>query len=350
MASDRILIRNDEGELVEAAAPVVISASRSTDIPAFYAEWFFRRLEKGHCARLNPFSRQKAYISFRRCKAVVFWTKNPKPMLPLLRSLDERGIHYYFQFTLNDYEKEGLEPNVPPLGERVETFRELSGMIGREKVIWRFDPLLVASQIAPRDLLSRIRDIGGRLKGRTDKLVFSFADVNAYRNVRSSLAKYTRLFTRESAGNAEPGPAQRAEIAEGLKGIRGAWEREGWDVRMAACAEACSLEAYGIGRNSCIDGELMKRIFAGDRELAYYLHTLRLPERDMFGQIPPAPAKGRNLKDPGQRKACGCMVSKDIGTYNTCPHLCAYCYANTDRRRVLENAAMHDSEGESIIG
>ena len=154
MASEKVSIRTDSGEIVEATAPVIISASRSTDIPAFYAKWFFNRLAKGYCAWYNPFNQQKMYISFQNCKVVVFWTKNPKPILPYLHELDERGIHYYFQVTLNDYVKEGFEPNVSSVDDRVETFKKLSEMIGKERVIWRFDPLIITPNITPRVLCS----------------------------------------------------------------------------------------------------------------------------------------------------------------------------------------------------
>ena len=136
---DKINIITDIGDNVEATAPIIISASRSTDIPAFYAKWFFNRLAKGYCVWYNPFNKKPMYISFKNVKAIVFWTKNPKPILPYLKELDERGIHYYFQVTLNDYVKEGFEPNVPSVEQRVETFKQLSEMIGKEKVIWRFD-------------------------------------------------------------------------------------------------------------------------------------------------------------------------------------------------------------------
>ena len=157
MVSDKHNITTDKGEKVEATAPVIISASRSTDIPAFYAKWFFNRLAKGYCTWYNPFNiNQKMYISFERCKVIVFWTKNPAPIIPYLPELDKRGIHYYFQVTLNDYVKEGFEPNVPSVEERVETFKALSNLIGKEKVIWRFDPLIITPSIGPRELLTRI--------------------------------------------------------------------------------------------------------------------------------------------------------------------------------------------------
>ena len=349
MPTDKILITNDVGEKIEATAPVIVSASRSTDIPAFYAKWFFNRLARGYCAWYNPFNQQKMYISFKNCKVIVFWTKNPKPILPYLHELDERGIHYYFQVTLNDYVKEGLEPNVSSVDSRVETFKKLSDMIGKERVIWRFDPLIIAPTISPRELLKKIWNVGNKLKGYTDKLVFSFIDVKAYRKVQNNLVKETMFFTKEDVENAEVSHAQRIEIVEGLQKIRSVWKEQGWNVEMATCAEDINLESYGIEHNCCIDGELMKRIFSDDKELVYYLHTLKWPERDMFGELPPIPQKTKNVKDSGQRKVCGCMVSKDIGMYNTCRHFCVYCYANTSKECVLKNALKHSDESESII-
>lgn len=350
MASEKISIHKDSGEIVEATAPVIISASRSTDIPAFYAKWFFNRLEKGYCVRKNPFNQQPMYISFKNCRVVVFWTKNPKPIIPYLPELDKRGIHYYFQVTLNDYVNEGFEPNVPTVEKRIDTFKQLSSLIGKEKVIWRFDPLIVCPQITPRDLLTKIWHIGKQIKGYTDKLVFSFVDVKAYKKVQNNLVKDTNgCFTKESVETAEMNAFQRQEIIEGLVKIRDAWKKDGWDITLATCGEEAALENYGIEHNRCIDGELMKRIFADDEELVYYLHTLKWPERDIFGQLPPLPSKVKNVKDTGQRKVCGCMVSKDIGMYNTCRHFCVYCYANTSRDCVLNNASKHNENSESII-
>lgn len=351
MISDKMVISTDKGEKVEATAPVIISASRSTDIPAFYAKWLFNRLVKGYCTWYNPFNiNQKMYISFERCRVIVFWTKNPEPIVPYLPELDKRGIHYYFQVTLNDYEYEGFEPNVPSLAKRIETFKQLSSLIGKERVIWRFDPMIVTPQLTPRMLLTKIWHIGNELKGYTDKLVFSFVDVKAYRKVKNNLVKETPYYTKENVEQAEMTEAQRTEIVEGLVKLREIWKQDGWDLEMATCAEEVDLDKYGILHNRCIDGELMKRIFADDKELVYYLHTLKWPEKDMFGEIPPIPPKSKNVKDTGQRKICGCMVSKDIGMYNTCRHFCVYCYANTSKEAVLRNKDKHNDESESIIG
>jgi len=217
-------------------------------------------------------------------------------------------------------------------------------------VIWRFDPLITTRSLSPRDLLTKIWHLGNMLKGFTDKLVFSFVDVKAYRKVQNNLVKETNYFTKEDVETAEMNENQRQEIIDGLVKIRDKWKEQGWDVTLATCAEAFDYDSYGIEHNRCIDGELMERIFGEDRELVYYLHTGKLPEPTLFGEMPSLPEKSKNLKDKGQRKVCGCMVSKDIGMYNTCRHFCVYCYANTSKELVLKNAAKHNDESESIIG
>ena len=347
--NEKVNIIRDNGEVVEGVAPVIISASRSTDIPAFFARWFINRLAKGYCVWYNPFNQQPMYISFKNTKAVVFWTKNPEPIIQYLPELDAKGIHYYFQYTLNDYEVEGFEPNVRPLEERIETFKNLSKLIGKEKVIWRFDPLILSEDLTPRKLLQKIFHIGNRIKGYTDKLVFSFVDVRAYRKVQNNLIKETGLYVKENVACAEPGGSLRDELVSGLAKLRDHWRSEGWNIELATCGEDIDLERYDIKHNKCIDGDLMERIFADDKELLFYLKTGKLPEPDLFGGIPEIPIIGKNLKDKGQRKACGCMISKDIGMYNTCRHFCVYCYANTSRNLVEKNMLKHNVNSESII-
>jgi DNA repair photolyase len=349
--NDKIKIRTDSGAEIEAHAPVIISASRSTDIPAFYAQWFINRLLAGYCVWYNPFNQQPIYISFANCKVVVFWTKNPKPIIPYLHELDERGIHYYFQFTMNDYGKEGFDPNVPPIEKRIETFKKLSQQIGKERVIWRFDPLVVTPQLTPRELLIRIWHIGNAIKGYTDKLVFSFIDINGYHKVQSNLVKETNSFSKETVENAEFTQKQMNEIAEGLAKCRDAWAKDGWQISLGTCAEKVDLEQYGIEHNRCIDGELMKRIFADDTDLVYYLNYGKMPDKNsLFSDETNAKLLSpENIKDKGQRKLCGCMISKDIGSYNTCSHFCVYCYANTSRNAVESNRKLFTVENESII-
>jgi DNA repair photolyase len=349
--NERIQIVNDIGKKVEAQAPVIVSASRSTDIPAFYAKWFINRIKKGHIVWYNPFNQQPLYVSFQNCKVIVFWTKNPNPLIPYLKELDKIGIHYYFQYTLNDYEKELFEPKVPTIEKRINTFKELSKQIGKEKVIWRFDPIIVTPHLSPREILKRIWNIGNQLKGYTDKLIFSFIDINSYQKVQRNLVKESSLFDKETIESSELTISQMNEIAEGLMKIHAQWETEGWEILLATCAEDINLEKYQILNNRCIDGELMKKLFVEDKKLIYYLNYGKLPEKNtLFAEeFDKIPLSAEKLRDKGQRKACGCMISKDIGMYNTCSHLCTYCYANTSKETVIKNMKLHNENNESII-
>lgn len=346
--SNEVTISLPSGKTVIGHAPVIVSASRSTDIPAFYADWFMNRLRVGYCVWYNPFNQKPMYISFAKTKVVVFWTKNPEPILKYLPELDRLGLHYYFQVTLNDYVDEGFEPNVGPLDHRVEVFKRLSDAIGKEMVIWRFDPLIVTPHLSARQLLSKVYHVGNQLKGYTNKLVFSFIDVKAYRKVQNNLIKETPYYTRETVESAEPSGSYLIELVEGLAKLRDHWKDEGWDLTLATCGESIDLGKYGIEHNRCIDGDLMERLFSDDKELVYYLHTGNLPEPDLFGGIPDIPDERKNLKDKGQRKVCGCMISKDIGMYNTCRHFCVYCYANTSRDVVSKNFQHHSDDAESL--
>ena len=316
MAAEKILIRTDARGVIEAMAPVVISASRSTDIPAFYAEWFVRRLHDGWCEWVNPFNQQKYRVMFDKTRMIVYWSKNPKPMLDRLDEVEALGYRqYYFQFTLNDYVAEGLEPNVPSVDERIDTFRRLADRIGKERVIWRFDPLLLTDKISIDVLLARIAKIGRKLKGYTEKLVFSFIGIASYRKVQRNLAGLNcRELSKED----------QISFAQGLSQLNIELSLE-----LATCAEQVDLSAYGIKHNKCVDDELMMRLFHDDAALMDFIGA----EYDLIEgwQIK------KSKKDKGQRKACGCIVSKDIGMYNTCPHLCRYCYANFSDELVMKN-------------
>ena len=341
-----VQIRNDAGEMVPAIAPVIISASRSTDIPAFYADWFCTRLKRGYCTWENPFNRKKMYVSFKNCRVVVFWTKNPAPLLAHLHMLDAMNINYYFQFTLNDYEEEGLEPNVPSLRARLETFRQLSEMIGPERVIWRFDPLLMLPGKTTQDLIARVERVGELLRGCTQKLVFSFIDVRNYQKVQRNMVNELNAFSSLTVHNAEPDTHQQEEIAEGLAGLRDAWHRSGWEISLATCAEKIDFARFGIAHNHCIDGMLMKKVFSADKALLGYLQTGSL--RNIFESLLADVHSLKIGKDKGQRPECGCIESKDIGSYNTCRHFCVYCYANTSRKSVQKRIMHIDPTRESI--
>ena len=175
-----------DGMSVKAQAPVIVSASRSTDIPAFYADWFFDRLEKGYSAWTNPFNGVKSYVSYEQTRFIVFWSKNPRPLLDYLHILEKHNIKCYIQYTLNDYEQEKLE-RVHSLDFRIETFKMLVKQLSKEAVIWRFDPMILTDDISVDDLLRKVQNIGDQLKDYTEKLVFSYADIAMYKKVKHNL-------------------------------------------------------------------------------------------------------------------------------------------------------------------
>lgn len=349
MQKEKILLPN--GSEVEALTPVIISASRSTDIPAFFANWFIERLKAGYVVWVNPFNQSPSYVSFKKTRVIVFWTKNPRPLLPLLKELDKYNINYYFQYTLNDYDDEGFEPNVPIIADRIETFKKLSKIIGPDRVIWRFDPIIITKELTPLAILHKISVLSSKLKGYTNKLVFSFIDIAAYRKVQNNLVK-AKLYSKEEVLSAEASTQQQEEIANGLAVLKKYWADHNWDLKISTCSEKINFEKYGIKHNRCIDPELMEKLFFNDYQLKEYLSKFK-PEpkqTELFSLASNNEAFNyKKFKDKGQRKECGCVESKDIGMYNTCSHNCIYCYANTSKEAVIKNRRNFKLLSESII-
>jgi len=325
-------ITADNGETQTAIAPLIISASRSTDIPAFYGQWFLNRLNAGYVKWINPWSGKSTYVSFENTRVIVFWTKNPAPLIPLLHEIDKRKINYYFQFTVNDYETEKLEPGIPPLDERLETFARLSDMIGPARVLWRFDPLLLTDALGPEELGMRICRIGKTLGRKTGRCTISF--IACYKKVASNLARSgirMRIWDAES----------RSVV---LKAIAGMSRESG--ISCVSCADENDRSVVGILPGRCIDGNLIIREFGHDEKVS-----------DFFGYVRTYPSAvdhqedsiGKDFKDRGQRRACGCCVSKDIGSYNTCGHQCVYCYANSSPERAFGNCRKVSNSAGSIL-
>lgn len=275
---------------------MILSVSRRTDIPAFYSEWFYERVREGFVCVRNPMNANQVSripISPKVVDCIVFWTKNAAPMMDKLEQMEE--FDYYFQFTVNDYGRE-TEPYVPALSKRLETFMRLSEMIGRERVIWRYDPILFSDRYTPEYHFKSFEKIASALGAYTEKCVFSFVDVYPSKNGGSLNRMNARWLSHEKLDRFA-GELARIGKQNGLM--------------LATCAEAVSLAKHGIEHNSCIDKALIERItgapllVAGDK----------------------------------QREHCGCAKCDDIGSYDTCPHGCIYCYANfcpnvaADRRR-----------------
>lgn len=323
----------------EAVAPLIVSASRATDMPAFHGAWFMERLRAGYCLRRNPCnSRQVSVIALDTARVFVFWSKNPGPFLPHLREIAARGHAFYFQFTLNDYEAEGLEPHLPPLAQRIDTFCRLADMIGPERVVWRFDPLVLGGGLDVPRLLDRIDALGRRLAPSTEKLVFSFLDM--YRKTRAAL-------NRHAPDLRAPAAAEREQLAAGLRQLADTWPHP---LRPASCAEDMDLDAFGIAHNACVDGELVRRLCPHD---AAVQRLCGPPPAAQLSLLPLAGSGGRQdappPRDSSQRPACRCLPSRDIGEYSTCPHGCLYCYANQSEAVVRARLAGLRPGRESLI-
>ncbi len=252
-------ILRDNGELVDAQADVIVSASRSTDIRAFYADWFFHRLKVGYSAWTNPFNGVKSYVAYNNTRFIVFWSKNPEPLLQHLDYLQERNIGCYIQYTLNDYVKEGLEKGVPSLEKRIDTFKRLVDRLGKGRVIWRFDPLILTDSISLENLLEKIDNIGNQILGYTEKLVFSFADIVAYKKVKSNLEK-------NKVNYSEWTHEQMVKFAQQLVKLN---NDNHWNYALATCGETANLD--GVEHNHCVDDNLMIRFAHHDKTLMDFL-------------------------------------------------------------------------------
>jgi hypothetical protein len=286
---------------------MIISASRRTDIPAFYSQWLFNRLDQGFVLvrnPRNPLQVSKISLDPRLIDCIVFWTKNPQEMIPHLHRLNK--YLYYFLFTLTSYGPE-LERYLPPKDQVIDTFIRLSRQIGKERVIWRYDPVIVTDQIGDEYHYRHFQALAGKLHHHTQRCIISFLDL--YKKCERNLAGFNIV---------QPGPEEMARLAGRLKETA-----EGYHMEVVTCAEELSLSALGIHHGKCIDEELIDRIGGVRLEVG---------------------------KDKHQRKLCRCVESIDIGAYNTCPHICLYCYANADAGVVRKNMNRHDPDSPLLLG
>lgn len=287
---------------------IIISVSRRSDIPAFYSEWFFNRLREGFALvrnPRNPHSISRISLNPDVVDGFVFWTKNPSPMLNRLDEL--RKYPFYFQFTLNPYGKD-VEPAVPSKSEVIlPAFWTLSRRIGKERVLWRYDPILFNKKYTLEYHIKNFLLLISKLAGFTEHCTVSFLD--SYRNMEQRV---------KPLGLIEPIAGQKAELMGRFAEIA---KESG--ITLCSCAEDIDFQEYGVRRARCVDAERLGR-----------LGGCRLVVR----------------KDRNQRTLCGCAESIDIGTYHTCMHGCLYCYANSSPVRAKMNYEIHDPQSPLLFG
>ncbi len=287
---------------------MILSVSRRTDIPNYYSEWFFNRIKAGFADvrnPMNPHQVSRIAITPDVVDCIVFWTKNPEPMLARLSELSD--YLYYFQFTLTGYGTD-IEPGVPHKKERmIPVFLQLADRIGADRVIWRYDPILFTEKYTPEYHLHAFSQIAEALNGYTKKSVISFVDTYA-----KNQKKLKRL------GCYLPEKKDLQKFATELARIA---KKNG--MEMASCAEEIDLEECGIVPNCCVDKELIERIIGCSLSVG---------------------------KDKNQRPVCGCVESVEIGTYHTCKNGCLYCYANESEEKVSATCKKYDPKASLLCG
>ena len=289
----------------------VISASRRTDIPAFYSEWFMNRIRDGYVRWVNPFSRIVHRISLRPedVMAFVLWSKNYAPLLPHLDELDARGYRMLFHFTINGLPK-AFEPRVPDAVDMVECAHTLSHRYGPDAVLWRYDPVLMSSVTDRQYHLNRFRELCAALEGAVKRCCFSFVVFhNKVQRNASTLRRDTGIVLHDLP------TANRLEIANALADV--ALEH---GIEMLSC---CGDYLVGgkIKKAHCTDAELLFRL---------------------------CPDRIRRLIEVPTREGCGCCECTDIGAYDTCAHGCVYCYANSRSQTALRSYRRHDPQSDML--
>jgi len=287
---------------------MILSASRRTDIPNYYADWFLNRIREGFLYVRNPMNAHqisKIDLSPQVVDCIVFWTKNPTALMARLDEL--RDYPYYFQFTITGCGRD-VEPGVPDKKRVViPAFQELSRRLGKKRVIWRYDPIFLSEQYTLDYHLRAFEEIAGRLEGFTEKAIISFVDLYAKTQRNTAGLGLRGLTDQEMVGFAQKlvSAAQRHRMA------------------VESCAERIDLSSVGIQHGSCIDKRLIE---------------------DILG------CKITVKKDKNQRQECGCVESVDVGAYNTCGNGCRYCYANFSQERVREHRGLYDPDSPLLCG
>lgn len=293
---------------------MIISASRRTDIPAFYAEWFLNRLQDGFCKVKNPFNpKQIKTVSLLKkdVECIVFWTRNSAKLRLSLNIIEDLTNTTYFLYTVTNYGKE-LEPNLPEFEDTLDDFKQLSERTNTQRVIWRYDPIIFNEKYSPQFHIANFEKIAKALHKHTDTVIISYADY--YNKTLRNLASYSSLHTFIQQ------PEQQQWFAECNKRLLEI--ATSYELNMRSCADITNVASFGIKKGKCIDDSRIQNLTCNK-----------------------TPFK----TDTGQRKECNCVKSVDIGAYNTCGHGCLYCYACSSPVRAKNNQKNHNPESEFLL-
>lgn len=283
---------------------MIISASRRTDIPAFYSNWFINRLREGYILIPNPRNPRRLgelEVSPDNVDCIVFWTKNPIPLMDKLDTIDEMGYDYYFNFSLTPYGRD-IEKNLPDKSRLVEAFEILSERIGPGRMVWRYDPIFIDNTHSIKWHIGKFKDMAKRLGPISNRCIISFIDIHSFNNSRFR-------------------PMSNKEIHE----LAGEFSQiaKRYDLPLYTCGEPIDLASYDILHASCIDKAMIEDIIG-----------FKIDER----------------RDLGQRPSCACIASVDIGVYDTCSNGCSYCYATSSLSTLVEKRATHDPGSAMLVG
>lgn len=286
----------------------VISASRRTDIPAFYMPWFMNRLRAGTVDYPNPFGGQVCTVSLRPedVHSIVFWTKYCKKLLPHLDELSQRGYRFYCHYTITGAPRV-LEPYVPDWQQAVQAFRDLSERTSPRQVLWRFDPIVFTDELGAQFYIGRFRQLAEALAGATRRCYFSFA---------TYYGKVERQMRQVGIRYIDPPLDEKQALVETMADTA---DQHG--ITLYACCQDL-LVAGRAQKAHCVDGDLLAELF---------------PDRPLISQPKPT------------REQCGCVASRDIGMYDTCPHGCVYCYANQSHQAALSRFRAHQPDEDMLI-
>lgn len=284
---------------------MIINTGCRTDIPAFYSKWLINRIREGYVLVRNPYNPSnvtKYNLSPDVVDCLAFCTKNPEPMLKYLSELDK--YKQYWFVTITPYGKD-IEPNVPDKARIIEDFKILSKHIGANAIGWRYDPIFIGNGFDVKKHIDAFDNMAKQLKGYTHNCTISFLDL--YEKVK-----------RNAPNIKPPTKEEQIEIAKSFSKIG----KEN-DMTIHACCEKTYLEEYGLKCNGCMSQEIIEKAIKTSLN----------------------PPKRKNLRD-----GCNCLMGNDIGAYNTCMHLCKYCYANYNKELVIANKKIHNENSPFLIG